>query len=99
MRDTRSLLFCDRANGVTVVTAEPIVPAAAADVEAEVERVVAVVLVQRSRPVVAVRATVVEVRTDAVARSGQKDAIAIRAGDKLTRNTILFRPCPSTFLY
>lgn len=68
-----SLLFCDRANGAAVVTAVPIVPVAAEAVEAESVRAAAEVLVQRSRPVVAERARGAEVRTLAVARSGEKD--------------------------
>ena len=64
-----TLSFCDRANGVAAVAAAPIVPVVAA-VEVEAERAVAAVLVQRSRPVVAVRATAEELRTVAVARSG-----------------------------
>lgn len=83
-----SLLFCDRANGVAAVTAAPIVPAAVADVEVEAARVVAAAIVQRSRPVVAARATAAEVRTVAAARSGKEDAITVRTDDELTVHTI-----------
>ena len=92
-----SLLFCDRTNAVSVVT-EVGVPKAAADEEAEAVRDAAVALVQRSRPAAAVRATVVEARTAAVARSGQEDTVTVRTGDKLTVHTILRCPRPSAFI-
>ena len=91
-----TLLFCDRANGEADVTVPIAVPVAAA--EAEVAREVAAALVQRSRPVVAGRATIVEVRTEAVARSGQKDAVTVRACYLMTLMTALSRLCPSTFI-
>ena len=72
MNRIRYALFCDGANGETVVTATIAAPAADV-VEVEAVRVVAVVLVQRSRPVAAVKATAVEARTVTAARSGKKN--------------------------
>ena len=94
-----TLLFCDRANGAAAATVPIVVPVAAAAAEAEAVRVVAVVLVQRSRPVEAARATVVEVRTVAAARSGQKDAVTIKACHLIALMAALSRPCPSTFVF
>lgn len=96
MNRMRFALFCDRANGVAEDTAPAVAPAADAAAEVEVAR--AEVPVQRSRPVVAVRATVVEARTVAEARSGQEDTITIRTGDKPTEHAIICSPLPSTFV-
>lgn len=73
--DTRhkvASLFCDGANSEAeaAVVAAPITEAA---VEVEAVRVVATVLAQRARPVVAVRATAVDLCAGAVTRSGEKD--------------------------
>lgn len=89
-------LFCDGANGVAVAAAVA-APAGVGAVEEEDVRVVAVVLVQRARPV-AVRATVVDLRADAVARSGEKDRITIRSGNFLPFNTINLCPLPRTLV-
>ena len=59
---------CDGANGEAVVTVV-VVDVVVATVEVEVVRVVAVVGIERTRPVVAVRALIVEVAPVAVARS------------------------------
>ena len=84
-------LFCDRANGAAefaVVVEVVVAPVAAAAVEAEVVRVVAVALAQRARPVVAELATVVDLRAGAVARSREKDTITVRTSDLLTTYAI-----------
>ena len=95
-------LFCDGANGVAVVAAAE-VPVVAAAVEAEVERADAVVLVQRARPVVADRATAVDLRAVAVARSGKKDRVTVRTRNFLAADTVDRSPFPRTlvaeFLY
>ena len=76
-------LFCDGANGVAVVAVVG-VPVVAAAAEVEAARVVAVALVQRARPVGTVRATAVDLRAVAKARSGKKDTIPIRTGNLIT---------------
>ena len=81
-------LVCDGANGVTVVTVV-VVPVPVATVEVEVVGVVAVVLVQRAGPVVAVRATVVQLRAVAVARSGERAVTAIR--DERQEGAVIMR--------
>ena len=84
MRITRILKFCDGADGVTEVTAaaEPVV---VANVEEEAVRAAAAAGVERTGPVEAVRAEIVEVSIVAVARSREKYRIAVLdAGDFIT---------------
>lgn len=94
----RSLFICDGANGVAENAEVVVAPVVVAAVEVEEVRVVAVVLAQRARPVVAVRATVVDLRAAAVARSGEKDGVTIGAGNFLTFNTINLSPLPRTLV-
>ena len=87
------------AAAVVVVVAAPVVAAAA---EAMAVSVVAVVAVQRTRPIVAAGAAGAMAdgsRTDAVARSGQEYAVAVGAGYAVTVNTVKGCPLPSALAY
>lgn len=88
-------LFSDWANGVAVdaVIVEPNVATAE---EAEGVRVVAEVSVQHSSPVEAVRATVADLRAEAVARHRKEYTITVGTSDFMTSNTIHPSPLPST---
>ena len=77
---------------------DPVAPVAVASVEVEVVRVAAVVLVQRAGPVVAVRATGVDLCAVAAARSGEEDGVTVGAGDLLTIDTVDRSPLPRTLL-
>ena len=92
------LLVCDRANGEPEVTVAAALATAAAE-EVEVTRVATVELVQRSRPVDSVRATVEDARTVAVACSGKKDAVPVRTGNELAIDAISSCPLPITVVY
>ena len=79
---------------MTVVTAVVLTEVVAA-VEAQEASAEAVVVAQRARPIVAVSPLVVDSRTVAIARSGQKDAVAVGAGYALTINAVKSGPSPS----
>ncbi len=76
MTGKRDVKFCGRANRThreTIVTVVVVVGVAVARVEVEVPGVVGVPRVELGRPVVTVRALVVEVRVPPVASSGQEE--------------------------
>ena len=77
---------------VVTVVAEPVVAAAT---EVQAAGVVAVTAIQRARPIEAVGPPKVDYRSVAVARSGQKDAVAVGAGYAVTVNTVKGGPLPS----
>ena len=91
-------LFCDGANGAAAAAVVVAVPVVAVAAEEEAERVVAVDLVQRARPVEAVRAMVVDLRAVAVARSGEKDRVSIRTSNLSAADTIDRSPFPRTLV-
>ena len=90
-------LFFDGANGVAEVTVVE-APVVVAAIEVEGVREVAVVLAQRAGPVEAFKATVADLRAEAVARNGKKDTVTIGAGNFLTFNTINLSPLPRTLV-
>ena len=61
-------------------------------IEVEVPRVVRVARVERTRPVVAERASVVELTVTTVARSGQEETVAVVSREELTVHAVLLRP-------
>ena len=63
--------------------------------EVQVVRV-AGAIVERTRPTVAAGTSVVEIFTFAVARSREKDTVAIGASDFVTSHTALRGPSPDT---
>ena len=65
----------------------------AARMEAEVPRDVWVEGAERTRPVAAVVASVVELVVPPVARSGQEETVAVRSNKEPAIHTILGRPC------
>ena len=68
-------------------------------VEDQVVSSVAESAVKRRRPVATVATSVVEIRTEAVARSREEDAVAVLfAGDFVTFYTVLGCPTPSTVI-
>ena len=92
-------LFCDGANGAAVVAAVgEVEPTEAVAVEVEEVRAVAAALVQRARPVDAERATAVDHRAGAAARSGEKDRITVGASDLLAADTVDRSPFPRTLI-
>ena len=77
---------------VTAVTAV-VVPACAARTEVEVASAARAARTLRRRPIVAVRAGFVEVAAQAIARSGQEDAVVINiASEPLTVHAVERRP-------
>lgn len=84
------------ANSVADVTTA-VDPDPVAAIEVEVVRVAAV-HAQRAGPVEAERATAADLRTVAVARSGEKDAIAVRTGNLLSIYAIDRSPLPRTLV-
>ena len=74
-------LITDRAYGPTVEAVEA-VPVEVDAVEVQVVSVVAAIAARR--PVETLATSAVDFRTDATARSGEEDAIAVRAGDGVT---------------
>ena len=75
-------------------TVEPVAVAHVVVVRIEVEgpRADRAARVERTRPVAAVRANVVELVVPTVARSGQEETVAVRGGEEPTVHAILGRP-------
>lgn len=74
------------------------VPAATAAAEVQAASAVAVIAVKRRRPVVTVATSVVGSRTVAIARSGEKDAVAVGAGNFVTVYAVLCCPVPGALV-
>ena len=75
------------------------VPVVVAAAEVQVASVAAATAAaKRRRPVVPVATSVVGSRSDAIARSGEEDAVAVRAGDLVTVYAILSCPSPGTLV-
>ena len=83
-------LLTNRADTATIV-AVVVGPAAVivVVVEEQVVREVAVADAQRTRPVGAVRPSVVELGTEAGTRSRQEDAVAVRAGNIMSSDSVV----------
>ena len=81
-----------------VVTAAAVVPIVIARVEVKCIRAVRTALVERTRPIVAVRTGVAEAAIVAITRSGEENAVAIVASHFITIDTVLSCPGPSTIV-
>ena len=90
-----SALIADRAHRKAEEAAEAVAPVIEAAAEVQVVGAVAAASAQRTRPVVAVAATAAEMRTVAVARSREEDAVAVSTGYRVTINAVLCCPGPS----
>ena len=93
-----SKLLWNGADGSTAV-AIVVVPAVAVAEEFQVESVVTDIAVKWRRPVVAAATSVVaDSCTDAIARSGEEDAVSVGAGDLVTVYALLGCPTPSAVI-
>ena len=86
-------LWTNRAHRAAVVAA--VVPVVVAAAEDQVVSAAAEAAIQRTRPIVA-GAPAENIRTVAVARSGQEDAVAVGAGYAVTGYAMKGSPSPST---
>ena len=88
-------LWANRAHGEAVVAVVLVAPVEVLAFDAQVVSAVAVTATQRARPKVAAVALAGDSRTEAAARSGQEDAVAVGAGYAVTVNTVKGSPLPS----
>ena len=73
-----------------------VVPVVVAAVEVQVAGVEEANDAKRRRPIVPAATSAAGSRTEATARSGEEDAVAVRASDFVTRHSVLRGPSPST---
>ena len=92
-----SLLFCDGANGSTEDAIAPIHELTAAT-EVKAARAIAIDLVGRRTPIVAI-VTIIEERSPVTAaRSREKDTVAVGSSNLIALNAVLGSPLPCTFI-
>ena len=75
-----------------------VVPIVIAAVEAQRVSVVAATVAKQRRPVETVATSDVGLRTVAIARSGEEDAVSVGAGDLVTVYALLGCPTPSAVI-